>query len=158
MNGRLGEIRTRKEAGFGPAAFSSYATSRGGTWGEIRTLTGRGLSALPLPLGYPGKVLRQGIEPSSAGRQPARLARCVREHLSEMRESNPRLRFVGPRWLASVSVRSLRAYETQMRAGARAMVPPGGVEPPTVRFVAERLKSLSGSAASQSGLEPESAM
>lgn len=42
-----------------PLASASISTGR-----ETRTLTGRGLNALPLPLGYPSMVPTEGLEPS----------------------------------------------------------------------------------------------
>jgi hypothetical protein len=65
--------------------------------------------------------------------------------LSEMRESNPRLLFVGERpshWTNLGSYRRRvppsrdRPYEWQLRAGAAGLVPERGVEPPGPSFVA----------------------
>src|SRR5258708_29990845 len=63
---------------------------------------------------------------------------------SELRESNPRLRFVGPRpshWTKLgyrqwVLAPPIRAYETQLRAGAAGVAPTRGVEPLEPAFVA----------------------
>src|SRR5688572_17888331 len=50
-------------------------------------------AALPIELRQDAAPPK-GIEPSSTDRQSARLSRCVREHVSEPRESNPHCRRV----------------------------------------------------------------
>src|SRR5258708_29096819 len=71
---------------------------------------------------------------------------------SELRESNPRLRFVGPRpshWTKLgyrqwVLTPPNRAYETQLRAGAAGVAPTRGVEPLEPAFVAPVPNSVGG--------------
>jgi hypothetical protein len=79
---------------------------------------------------------RTRLTRSTAGQPRQMLPRAG----SEWRESNSRLRFVGPRpslwatlrcvWLRRVSIPPRRAYETRLRAGARAIAPARGLEPP----------------------------
>lgn len=111
--------------------------------GEIRTLTAPFLRRPSLPVGLRARLVAPptGIEPAYRGRQPRILTRGIREHGSELRESNPRLRFVGPRpshwtklgyrrWV--LASRGL-AYETKLRAGAAGIAPPSGFEPKSQR-------------------------
>jgi hypothetical protein len=118
-------------------------------------------SAVGLP--RPDVALSTRIELAYRGRQPRILTRGLREQVSELRESNPHLRFVGPRpshWTKLGYRRWVlaprdRAYETQLRAGAAGAAPTRGVEPLDPAFVAPVPNSVGVGRASASGFEPE---
>src|SRR6267142_737149 len=67
------------------------------------------------------------IELAYRGRQPRILTRGLREQVSELRESNPRLRFVGPRpshWTSSGTGGGCWPHGTALMRRSCALAPP----------------------------------